>query len=56
MEKLKDVLSKISGGKVLDVGTGRGEFIDLLKENLKDYTELFIMGNKPLKQTIDIML
>jgi ubiquinone/menaquinone biosynthesis C-methylase UbiE len=40
VEKLKSALNKISGGKVLDVGTGRGEFIDLLKENLKDYTEI----------------
>lgn len=40
MEKLKGVLNKICGGKILDVGTGRGEFIDLLKENLKDYTEI----------------
>ncbi|MBZ9622336.1 class I SAM-dependent methyltransferase [Clostridium sp. FP2] len=40
MKKLKGVLNNIYGGKVLDVGTGRGEFIDLLKENLKDYTEI----------------
>lgn len=40
MQKLKNSLNKISGGKVLDVGTGVGEFIDLLKENLKDYTEI----------------
>ncbi|MCB2299179.1 class I SAM-dependent methyltransferase [Clostridium tagluense] len=40
MEKIKGVLNNIYGGKVLDVGTGRGEFIDLLKENLKDYTEI----------------
>jgi ubiquinone/menaquinone biosynthesis C-methylase UbiE len=40
VKKLKDALSKISGGKVLDVGTGIGEFIDSLKENLKDYTEI----------------
>lgn len=40
MEKLKSTLKKISGGKVLDVGTGRGEFINLLKGNLKDYTKI----------------
>jgi len=40
VEKLKRALNEISGGKVLDVGTGRGEFIDLLKENLKDYTKI----------------
>lgn len=40
MQILKDKLSSISGGRVLDVGTGRGYFIYSLKECFKDYTEM----------------
>ncbi len=51
MENLKKKLSKISGGKILDVGTGRGQFINLLKDSLKDYTE--IIGIDTMQQAID---
>jgi ubiquinone/menaquinone biosynthesis C-methylase UbiE len=37
MEKLKKALGSISGGKVLDIATGRGEFIGFLSQSLKDY-------------------
>lgn len=40
MDILKKKFGKISGGRVLDVGTGRGWFIKLLKDNLKDYEEI----------------
>lgn len=40
MDMLKKKFGKISGGRVLDVGTGRGWFIKLLKDNLKDYKEI----------------
>lgn len=40
MKRLKEYLSNISGGKVLDVGTRKGEFILKLKDGLKDYSEL----------------
>lgn len=40
MSNVKEVLNTISGGKILDVGCGRGWFIKRLKENLKDYDEI----------------
>lgn len=40
MKKVIDKLKNISGGIVLDVGTGSGEFLNILHENLKDYSEL----------------
>jgi len=36
----KAQIGDISGGKVLDIGTGRGGFINVLKENLKDYSDI----------------
>lgn len=36
----KDILGDISGGRVLDVATGGGGFIQFLLEGLKDYTEI----------------
>lgn len=39
MDILGKKFGELSGGKVLDIGTGRGWFINLLKENLKDYDE-----------------
>ncbi len=36
----KDILGAISGGRVLDVATGRGGFIHFLLDGLKDYTEI----------------
>lgn len=40
MEKLKEKLSQILTGRILDIGTGRGEFVSILKENLQGYTEI----------------
>lgn len=40
MTKVNELLSTISGGKILDVGCGVGWFIQRLKENLKDYEEI----------------
>ncbi len=40
MKILKDKLSKLSGGRILDVGTGRGEFIKLLSENIGHYDQI----------------
>lgn len=36
----KDLISHISGGKVLDVATGNGNFIHFLIESLMDYDEI----------------
>lgn len=41
MEKIIKKLGLISGGKILDVASGRGEFIGILMQVLKDY-EKFI--------------
>jgi SAM-dependent methyltransferase len=35
--KIAKRLGSVSGGKVLDVGTGGGEFIDILMKTMKDY-------------------
>lgn len=40
MNILKEKLGNISGGKVLDVATGDGTFINLLVNHLKDYSEV----------------
>ena len=40
MNILKEKLGNISGGRILDVATGDGSFINLLINNLKDYTEV----------------
>ncbi len=40
MKNVNEVLSNISGGKVLDVGCGVGWCVKVLKENLKDYDEI----------------
>ncbi len=41
LEKLELRLKEVSGGKILDVATGTGQFITMLMEALKDY-ESFI--------------
>lgn len=41
----KDILGQISGGRVLDLATGRGDFIHFLIEGLKDYTEIIGLDN-----------
>jgi len=40
MNILKQALGGISGGRVLDIATGEGDFIYTLVENLKDYGEI----------------
>ena len=39
IQKLEIRLKKISGGKVLDVATGTGQFIKMLMESFKDYQD-----------------
>jgi SAM-dependent methyltransferase len=41
----KDILGQISGGRVLDLATGRGDFIHFLIDGLKDYTEIIGMDH-----------
>lgn len=36
----KELLGTISAGKILDVATGGGQFINFLLETLKDYVEI----------------
>jgi SAM-dependent methyltransferase len=45
MDILKEKLSKIHGGKILDVGTGVGQFTELLRENLGGYDEIVGIDN-----------
>jgi ubiquinone/menaquinone biosynthesis C-methylase UbiE len=45
MEVLREKLSSLSGGRVLDVGTGRGYFIHTLTECFKDYDEMIGVDN-----------
>lgn len=40
MDLLLEALHRISAGRVLDACTGRGEFVDILVENLKDFSEI----------------
>ncbi|HNQ44469.1 MAG TPA: class I SAM-dependent methyltransferase [Candidatus Cloacimonadota bacterium] len=40
MKDVFQILSQIDGGFVLDAATGRGEFIKILKQNLKSYTQI----------------
>jgi ubiquinone/menaquinone biosynthesis C-methylase UbiE len=40
MHTLQQALNHLSGGRVLDVGTGNGNFARTLIENLKDYSEM----------------
>jgi len=40
MEKFVKEVQTIKADKVLDVATGRGEFITFLRENLKEYSEI----------------
>jgi ubiquinone/menaquinone biosynthesis C-methylase UbiE len=40
MDTPKDLIGHIVGGRVLDVATGGGGFIQFLVEGLKDYTEI----------------
>jgi len=40
MHTLRQAMGNISGGRVLDVATGNGNFVGMLIENLADYTEI----------------
>lgn len=40
MKEVFQVLNRIDGGLVLDAATGKGEFINVLKQNLKSYTQI----------------
>ena len=42
----KDILGKISGGRVLDVATGNGGFIHFLLEGLQGYNEIIGVDNR----------
>ena len=45
MSTPQEILGQISGGRVLDVATGNGNFIHFLLEGLKDYTEIIGVDN-----------
>lgn len=45
MSELEEELKKISAGKMLDVGCGRGEFIQIITEYFKDYLEIIGIDN-----------
>lgn len=45
MNEPEDILGSISGGRVLDVATGGGNFIHTLMDELKDYTEIIGVDN-----------
>ena len=39
-DRMKEYFKHISGGRVLDVATGGGGFVQFLKDSLKDYSEI----------------
>lgn len=45
MDIMKSKLGQISGGKILDVGTGDGSFIPVFTETFKEYTEIIGIDN-----------
>lgn len=45
MNEPEDILGSISGGRILDVATGGGNFIHTLMDELKDYTEIIGVDN-----------
>jgi SAM-dependent methyltransferase len=47
MNTPKNIFGQISGGRVLDVATGGGNFIHFLLEGLKDYTEIIGIDANP---------
>jgi ubiquinone/menaquinone biosynthesis C-methylase UbiE len=50
MDIIEGALSGIAGGRVLDVATQEGRFVQVLMENLKSYTE--IVGVDISEQTV----
>src|SRR6056297_3372228 len=45
MDKIKEILSDINVDKILDVATGRGEFVELLKNNIGSFNEIIGIDN-----------
>jgi ubiquinone/menaquinone biosynthesis C-methylase UbiE len=45
MKKITAILKEISGGKILDVATGRGTAIKTMQHSLKDYDEIIGIDN-----------
>ncbi len=45
MKDVFKILSQIDGGIVLDAATGKGEFINVLKQNLKSYNQIIGVDN-----------
>lgn len=45
MTTFKDILENIPGGRVLDVATGSGRFVEILKESLASYDEIIAIDN-----------
>lgn len=46
IEEIKMKLGNYSGGKILDVGTGRGEFIEIIKEVFNNYSEIIAIDSE----------
>lgn len=45
MKTFNDILKHIPGGRVLDVATGAGRFVEILKTDLVSYTEIVAIDN-----------
>lgn len=45
MKNLKEQLSKFKGARILDIGTGRGSFIQMIMAVNNDYTEIIGIDN-----------
>ncbi len=45
MNTFKDALQNIPGGRVLDVATGAGRFVEIMKTDLASYTEIIGIDN-----------
>lgn len=45
MKTFKGILGNIPGGRVLDVATGAGRFVEILKTDLASYTEIIGIDN-----------
>jgi len=58
LDVIASILNEIDGGKVLDVGTQEGHFVQVLKNNLSSYTEIVGIdidrdGIETAKHTLD---
>jgi ubiquinone/menaquinone biosynthesis C-methylase UbiE len=54
MNEFLQILSKMNGGKILDIATGNGEFIYFLMENLKSYESFTGIDMRENKQIDDV--